>query len=69
MSISSIGSTSAVYTPTVQPKAEAKEAQAAGREVRNDRDSDDGGGAAVKAPTPTVNLSGHTVGARINTTA
>ena len=71
MSISSIGSSSAnaLYSPTVQPKAEAGEAQKAGRDAVNDGDSDDGAASAVQAPTPSVNLNGQTVGALINAVA
>jgi hypothetical protein len=68
VSVSSIGSNSAVYTPAARPQAEAGEAQAAGREVQSDGDSDDGGTAA-KAPAPTVNLDGQSVGKLINVTA
>jgi len=49
-------------------QAEAAEAQQAGRDVRNDGDADDGGG-AIKEPAPTVNLNGQTVGTHINTSA
>ena len=65
MSVSSIGSSSAAYAPAVRPQAEA---QAAGRDVKNDGDSDDGG-AAVKASAPTVNLSGQAVGKLVNVSA
>ncbi|HRF12449.1 MAG: hypothetical protein ABTS16_19025 [Candidatus Accumulibacter phosphatis] len=70
MSVSSIGSSSSAssYSPAVKPQAEAAETQRAGRDVRNDGDADDGG-TAVKAPAPTVNLNGQTVGTRINTSA
>ena len=68
MSVSSIGSNSAVYTPAARPQAEAGETQVAGREVKRDGDSDDGG-ATVKAPAPTVNLNGQSVGKVINITA
>ena len=67
MSVSAISSNSVVYTPSVQPKAESAEVQKAGRD--NDGDKDDGGAAAVKAPTPTVNLNGQKIGGTINVAA
>ena len=68
MSISSIASNSAMTTPAVRPQAAAAEAQAARRDVRNDGDSDDGS-AVAKAPAPTVNLSGQTIGKLLNVSA
>ncbi len=70
MSVSSIGSSNSnlSYSPPVKAQAEAAEAQQAGRDVRNDGDADDGGG-AIKEPAPTVNLNGQTVGTHINTSA
>ena len=67
MSPSAIGSTSVINTPLAQPKAESAEATKAGRDVKNDGDGDDG--AAVKAPTSTVNLSGQKIGTTISVTA
>lgn len=69
MSVSFVGSTSSAYAPAVRPQAEAGEAQRAGRDAKNDGDSDDGGAASVKAPAPTVNFNGQTIGSRINVIA
>jgi hypothetical protein len=68
MSVSSINSSNAAYVPQVKAPAETGEAQKAGREVKNDGDSDDKN-AAVKAPAPTVNLNGQAVGTLINAVA
>jgi hypothetical protein len=68
MSISSISSSNAGYAAQIKQQPEAGEAQKAGREVKNDGDKDDQS-AAVKAPAPTVNLNGQTVGSLINAIA
>lgn len=69
MSVSSISSSNTAYASAVRPQAEAGEAQRAGREVRSDGDSDDGGSAASKSPAPSVNLDGQSVGKLITTSA
>jgi len=69
MTVSSVSSNSGAYAPVVRPQAEAGEVQRAGRDAKNDGDADDGGAATVKAPAPTVNLNGQTIGSRINVTA
>jgi hypothetical protein len=69
MTISSISSASQqVYAPAAK---EASEATRGGRDIKNDGDSDDRGGAAaaVKIAAPAVNTSGQTTGQLINTTA
>ena len=66
MSISSIASNSAMSTSAVRPQA--IEAQVARRDARNDGDSDDGS-LVAKAPAPTVNLSGQTIGKLVSVSA
>lgn len=61
MTIDSVSNST--YTQPARPKAEAGEAQRAGRDVKNDGDSDDGFAAVPRA---TVNLNGQTVGATIS---
>ena len=68
MTVGSVSSSS-TYTTAIRPQAEASEVQRAGRDTKNDGDADEGGAATVKAPAPTVNLAGQTVGSRINVTA
>jgi hypothetical protein len=62
-----IGATASSGSPSVsqvKPQAEAQQVHRAGRDAKNDGDSDDGAKAA-----PVVNTSGHTTGSKINTTA
>lgn len=65
MSVSAIGSSGA--TAAMQ-QASLAAVQPAAREKENDGDKDDGVSAA-KAPAPSVNLNGQTVGKTINVTA
>jgi len=65
MSVSAIASS---YTAPLQQQASLTAVQPASRERENDGDRDDGV-AAVKAPSPSVNLNGQTVGKTINVTA
>ncbi len=67
MTVDSVSSST--FVPPVRPQAETGTVQRAGRDAKNGGDADDGGAATVKAPTPTVNLAGQTVGSRINVTA
>jgi len=67
MSVSSIASSSSVYTAAIQQQSTSA-AQPVRREAENDGDRDDGA-KAVKAPSPYVNLNGQTVGKTINITA
>ena len=67
MSVSSIGSSTA-YTAAMQQQSSIAAAPPVRRETENDGDKDDGA-AAVKAPSPSVNLNGQTVGKMINVTA
>ena len=68
MTVGSVGSSS-TFSPAIRPQAETGEVQRVARDAKKDGGADDGGAAAVKAPAPTVNLAGHTVGSRINVTA
>ena len=67
MSVNSIGS-SAAYTAALHQQSNVAAAQPVRRDTGNDGDKDDVA-AAVKAPSPTVNLNGQTVGSTINITA
>jgi hypothetical protein len=67
MSVSSIASSSTAYTAAIQQQSTSA-VQPARRETENDGDRD-GGTKAVKAPSPSVNLDGQTVGKVINITA
>jgi hypothetical protein len=69
MSVSAISSSTAALAQLVQPRAESAEATAAGRDVKNDGDSDEGGGNTVQAPKPTVNFQGQQIGSIINVSA
>ncbi len=71
MSISSISPTTPMPTPPKAAAVEAAEATRGGKEVRNDGDSDDRGGAAMAArpPQPTTNALGQTIGQHVNVTA
>lgn len=66
MNVSSTGSSSSALLSTLP--VQANDLQQTRREIRNDGDQDNGTPAA-KAPAPTVNLNGQTVGGLINVTA
>jgi hypothetical protein len=68
MSVSSIASSSAAFTAAIRQQSAPTAVQPIGREKENDGDKDDGT-TAVKAPSPSVNLNGQTVGGTINVTA
>jgi hypothetical protein len=68
MSVSAIGSSSTGFTAAIQQQSSISAVQPTGRERENDGDKDDGL-TAVKAPSPSVNLNGQTVGKTINVTA
>ena len=68
MSVNSIASSSAVLTAAIQKQSASTAVQPTGREKESDGDKDDGT-TAVKAPSPSVNLNGQTVGSTINVTA
>ena len=71
MSISAIGSSSSLlHTAPLQQQAATGAIQATQRQSKNDGDQDDKTvNAATQAATPTVNLSGQTVGGTIHVTA
>jgi len=68
MSVSSVASSSSAYVSALQQQASATAVQRSTPETENDGDKDDGA-ATVKAPAPSVNLNGQTVGKSINVTA
>jgi len=63
--ISSVASS--ILTPSVKPES----LEAPGRDVKNDHDKDDVGGATATAtaPKPTVNTQGQVTGTVLNTQA
>jgi hypothetical protein len=68
MSVHSVSSSANPLTTAIQQQTRTPAVQGSGREAENDGDKDDGG-SAVKAPTPTVNMNGQSIGALINVTA
>jgi len=68
MSVGSIAASSNAYLSALQPQSNTSSAQQISREPENDGDKDDGV-TAVKAPAPSVNLNGQSVGNTINVTA
>ena len=68
MSVSSVASSSNAYLSALQKQSNTTAVQQPAREPENDGDKDDGA-SAVKAPTPSVNLNGQSVGSTINITA
>ena len=70
MTVGSVSSNSGVAQAMAnQAKTETGEAQRAGRDAKNDGDSDEGKVAAAKSQAPTVNMSGQSIGKLINVTA
>jgi len=68
MAIGSV-SPSAAAAQLVRAQSEANEVHKAGRDTKNDGDSDDKAVSQASAPKPTVNTEGQTIGSTINTTA
>ncbi len=68
MTISSVSS-GGMAAQLLQAQSETSETHKAGRDARNDGDSDDKAVSAAVTPRPTVNTQGQTIGSIVNTTA
>jgi hypothetical protein len=69
MSISSISSSAPVQAPPKPAPTETAEATNAGKDVRNDGDTDDAAASAPPPPQPTTNNMGQQIGKNLNVSA
>ena len=71
MAISPISSSTVVQQTSPVGAAEAGEATRGGKDIKNDGDADDAGGAAAPAaaPRPTTNTVGQVIGQHLNVKA
>jgi hypothetical protein len=69
MAISSVSSNTPFQAPAKAAPPESTEATVGGKDVKNDGDADDKGGASATAPTPVVNTLGQQLGRNLNVTA